>query len=102
MAPHEIMAGWLEQFEPASKAAGKQFDKDMEAASLAFALDAGGFAIVPKEPTPKMIDAACETEGCKVVNSGLVLAGAHGFVMPNSCVERAPLNQMWDAMITAA
>lgn len=46
MTPHDLIARWMTSFEAPVKAAGRQFDKDMEAASLLLALDSAGFAIV--------------------------------------------------------
>lgn len=48
MTPHDLIANWLSHFEPNIKAAGKQFDKDMEAASLELALDEAGFLLIKR------------------------------------------------------
>jgi hypothetical protein len=61
-----------------------------------------GYAIVPTDPTDAMIAAASETTAATEVNAALMVAQTHGFRPPLSWDERAPLSQMWDAMIGAS
>lgn len=62
------MATWLGYLEPAMKAAGKTFDRDMEAASLALALDSAGFVFCRM---PGGIHTGhCPTCGCEPVVDG--------------------------------
>lgn len=55
-----------------------------------------------REPTDDMIDGACQTNGCKQLNSALALAFVHGFAFTDDCIKKSPLNQMWEAMIDKA
>jgi hypothetical protein len=77
-------------------------DGGTTATEIMNALDSAGYTIVPKEPSPEMIDAAMDTVGMKAVNSMLVIAHVHGADLPDQCVTRSPLNQAWDAMIAVA
>lgn len=48
--PIMLIADWMKHFEAPIKAAGKQFDAGMEAASLLYMLDECGFEITRKSP----------------------------------------------------
>lgn len=54
--PHQIIADWMEHFEPIHHSAGYTFDKDMEAASLELAMETGGLVLLPATAELKHFD----------------------------------------------
>jgi hypothetical protein len=55
-ASHQVIAEWLAHFEPMAILAGAPFDKDMEAASLALAMEECGYLVMPKAVMEKAYD----------------------------------------------
>ena len=64
------------------------------------ALEAGGWRVVPAEPTEEMIKKAVDTEGMKAVATCIMLSFIHNCPLPK--FETSPLHQAYKAMLDAA